>query len=1362
VAIAEIFLPLSCGARLVLAAPGGHRDSGYLAELAARHRITVMVFVPSALDVFLLEPAARALPDLRLTMVAGEVLVPALVDRFRALYDAELVNLYGPSECSIYATAWTCPADPPFRPVTIGRPGPEVIAVVADEHGAAAETGELFLGGPCVGDGYLGRPELDARSFVADPTERHPGRFYRTGDLVRVTEGGELEFLGRIDNQLKFRGFRVELGEIVSALLETFDLARAAVLPAPSPDGGVELHAFVVPRQGRQAPTGAATALAGRLPDYMIPVKWHAVDSLPLSPNGKLDTAALLAGRPAADTVAGDRLANLWRRATGLPTDDPDANLFELGGNSLTAARLLAFARAELGVDLRLDEFAAEPTLAALARARTARVADDLRAAARPAEGHAPLHPAQRRLWTLEQVLPGSPAYNIVTLHRIRGPLSVSALAAAVHEVIARHEPLRTTFHGGPEGPRQVISPSPTTGLVWSDLTAGEEWVAAIARTRFDVTAGPLLRVELAPVGPDEYRLVWCLHHLIADGWSLEVLWDDLAAAYQRQVRPDPVRYGDVASWAAGQRRDGDLDYWREHLGDAPVGVDLPWLAANRGPRSREHAGRVRLPLAASDLDRAARRERVTAAAMVLTAYAVVLSRWSGQDDLVIGAPLAGRHHPALDDVVGFFNSTVVLRARLAGCRTGRDALLRMAAELIDAQSHDVAPYDEVVAALGRGGSPLFDVWFNVFNYLSRPLRLPGLEVEALAAPLPGALFDLGLYVYPDALELIHDTERLDTGHATALVNDVHDVLTALVDDPDRPLWMIDGSAPNWSPLPDSPGCQALVKVVDRHEHRHPELIARSRELAGEWRSGGVGPGTVVPILGEASIELPAAVLAARRLGAAFAILDPAHPPAWRAAQQRVIESAPVGPDVAYVMFTSGSTAAPRAVTGSEEPVTAFLQRYTERFSLTSSDVFCLLSGYGHDPVLRDLLTPLWTGGRLEFPAPEVRADPARLLVWLADSGITVLHVTPLLADLLIASGGPVLPSVRLTCFGGDALPGRTVRGWRKLTPNSRVVNFYGCTETPQAGTWHEVRDDEPVLPVGASGPSGQLIVLRADGRVATVGQVGEICWRGRLSTLGYLGDPDATASRYRPDPAGEPGVVLVRTGDRGRLRPDGLVRVLGRGDGEVKIRGHRVDPSQLEAVLTGMDGVRGAAVLVVSGRLAACVVPAGPLSAPAVRDHLRGQLPAALVPELVLLVDELPLTPNGKLDRARLSELVSAAPAELPPASGMVAAVRAVWREVLGARSLDDNANFFDLGATSLTLLQAHARLSGTLSLGHEVLPVIALFEHCTVTSLAAHLDTVLGGARQPSPSTRIRRGGRHDQERAVRRAAHRVGVRP
>jgi amino acid adenylation domain-containing protein len=1384
VSIAEIFHPLSCGARLVLTQPGGHRDSGYLASAAARYAITVMVFVPSALDVFLLEPAARSLPALRLTMVAGEVLVPAVVDRFRARYDAELVNLYGPSECSIYATAWTCPSEPPYRPVTIGHPGPEVIAVVVDGDGAPATTGELYLGGPCVGEGYLDRPELNAAAFVADPTGRHPGRFYRTGDLVTVTPSGELEFLGRKDNQLKIRGFRVELGEITSVLLETFDLARAAVLPVPGSAGGTELHAFVVPRPDRTPPHGrdAAAALAGRLPDYMIPTRWTALDRLPVSPNGKLDSTALLAldDRPAPDSSAADPIADVWRRATGLPADDPHANLFELGGNSLTAARLLAFARTELGLDLRLDEFAGEPTLAALAKAATGDTGPDLRTFRRAGERTAPLHPAQRRLWLLEQVLPRSPAYNIVTLHRLSGPLDTAALTSAVHDVIRRHEALRTTFHNG----HQVIAPEPGTGLVITAPDDLDAWATEIARTRFDVGTGPLLRVELAQAGPGEHHLVWCLHHLIADGWSLEVLWDDLAAAYEGRSRPAPVRYGDAAAWAADHPDAHDLGYWQHHLAEAPAGTALPWRGRGQGPRSRERAARIRTALAAEAIERTARQERVTAAAVALTAYAVVLARWSGQDDLVIGAPLAGRDHPALDDVVGFFNSTVALRARLSGCTTSREALHRMAGELIAAQAHDNAPFDAVVAALGRHGTPLFDVWFNVFNYADRPLRLPGLTIQRHPAPLPGALFDLGLYVHPDALELIYDTDRLDPTDAEAFLTEVHTALTTLADDPAAPLTH---PRARTAPLPEPPPRRRLVDVISQHttgiavrapdgEYTYPELLARSRELATGH------PGTVVPITGAPTRDLPAAILGTRHTGAAFTLLDPAHPDDWRATQLRL--TAPgVDPSAAYVMFTSGSTATPRAVVGTEEPVTAFLHHYAQRFALGPADVFCLLSGYGHDPVLRDLLTPLWTGGRLEIPAPEVRADPARLRAWLAAAGVTVLHLTPLMADLISAAGGPLLPAVRLTCFGGDQLPAATVRAWRALAPASRTVNFYGCTETPQAGTWHEFTDEftEPTLPVGATGPSGHLVVLRPDGAFGGVGHVGEVCWRGRLATLGYLDDPDATARRYLPDPVGEPGVVLIRTGDSGRLRADGLVQVLGRRDGEVKVRGHRVDPGQVEAVLAGHHGVRAAAVTVVDARLGAAVVAVGAGGADGagrarsghrcdspgalereVRRYLREHLPAAMVPELVVVLDELPLTANGKLDRGRLRDrLLAEAPVERGPlpGAGVVAAIRGVWQEILGGGDIDDTANFFDLGATSLTLLRAHGHLCGALGLPADALPVIALYEHCSVVSLAAYLD---GGPARRADVHRTRRlERRHDRERAVRRAVH-EGVRP
>ncbi|MEV8097878.1 amino acid adenylation domain-containing protein [Kitasatospora sp. NPDC085879] len=1452
VSVGEIFWPLACGAALVVLESGAHRDPARLAEAVREHRVSVLHFVPSMLEVFLLEPATAALPPLRYLMVAGEALPEHLVAAARRVLDTRLLNLYGPSEATVYATAWTCPEQQPYGKVSIGTVLDRVTAVVLDEHGDTVPPGvpgELHLGGRGLADGYVNRPELTADMFVPDPAGPPGSRRYRTGDLAAMDADGVIDYLGRIDHQVKIRGFRIELGEVTAALLDRLPVAQAAVLP----NGSEELVAYLVPRPGTVAPDAeeARAAVAPLLPDYMVPGRWFVLPELPLTPNGKLDRAALprpaAAEHPAAPPDA-DTLTGLWCRTVG-PADDPDADAFALGASSLAVARLLASVRAELGVDLRYDVFAARPTLRALTEAAagavpTAPGETGIPTGLRPDPARAPLHPGQRRLWLLDRLRPLGPGYNVLALRRLRGPLDPAALDAAFRDVVDRHQALRTTIRAENGVPVQHIAPRAETGLTVTVLPsdrpeAAHAWADELAARELDIADGPAYLAGLARGADDDHWLLLSLHHLVADGWSLEILLRDLGDCYRartgRALPPPPpaAQYGDIAAWAerqaGGARHEEALDHWRTRLADAPTTLDLPWRGTPEPPRGTALRHSRTLPPELSErLRAAARHERVTPAALALAAYAVTLSRWTGTDDLLIGTPLAGRDHPDLADAVGFFNQTVVLRMELAGLASGRAALRAAAGELARATAHQQASFDEVVAALGGprdpGGNPLFQAWFNVLNYQEQRLDLPGVEVEPLPAPLPGVLFDLGLYVADQGrdvtVELVHDQDRLDGADGELIHRHILDLLERIATDPAAPL-----ADPGALPAVRRAGAPAaaapLAARIADHAGRTPErpavhgpdgsldyrtLVAGAEELAEVLRAHGAGPHTAVAVHGAPDTGFPVALLAVRRTGAAVVVLDPAHPPQWRAAQQEqvrpvavvapvpgrpgelTVESTPwTGTDArlpdhgaqpAYVSFTSGTTARPRPVIGAEPPVTAFLDWYARRYGLTAEDRFCLLSGYGHDPAWRDLWTPLWLGAGLHIPPAEVRAEPHALLGWLRTERVTVLHLTPVTAQLLVAAArdtADTLDAVRLVCFAGDALPWSTVAAVRRLAPRARTVNFYGVTETPQAATAHEIGEVPAVdgtVPVGAAGAASELVLRRPDGSWAAPGERAEIWVRCTLPTLGYLHDPGTTAARYLPDPWGEPGARLVRTGDFGRLRADGTVQVEGRTDAQVKVRGNRVDPRQLEACLRGLQGVAHAlaTAATVQGavRLVAAVVPeervAGEVTAASVRARVRAVLPGPLVPETVLLLPALPVTANGKADLAAVRAL-AVAEAEQPRAdgghdrpagpagSGSAAALRRLWEEVLGVSGFGDDANFFDLGGTSLTVLQVHGRLT---ELTQREVPAVALFQYSTVRALAAFLDE--GAEHVDGGRDRVReRSGWASREAAQRRRAAR-----
>ncbi len=1434
VCVGEVFWPLASGAGLVVLESGAQRDPGRIAQVVREAGVTVLHFVPSMLEVFLLHPDAAGLPPLRYVMIAGEALPEPVLRSARRLLDARLLNLYGPSEAAVYATSWTCPDAEPLGAVTIGTAIAGVRAVVLGEDGQPVPRGtpgELHLGGAGLADGYLGRPDLTARMFVPDPWDAHGGRLYRTGDLASIGADGTIEYLGRIDHQVKIRGFRVELGEVTAAVLDRLPVAQAAVLPYR----GEALTAYLVARPGGEPPSARAAraALEPVLPDYMVPTHWVPVPELPLTANGKLDRAALpdpvpatgdeRAAEPGGEGPAAET-ARAWHRLIG--PADPDADAFRLGANSLAVARLLATVRAATGADVRFDEFAARPTLRALtehvlADGGTATPGDTvIPSGARPDPARAPLHPGQRRLWVLERISPTGAAYNVLGLRRLTGPLDRAALAAAVRDVTARHEALRTTVREDADGPYQAVAAEARVELEFTELASGDEavraWAGELAARELPVDRGPVFAAGLARQGAGRHWLMLSFHHLLADGWSLEVFLRDLGTAYRRRtgapcpVEEPPAQYGDVAAWAAaghgGPGHERDLAHWRERLADAPTTVDLPWRTGPVPP-DLPAAGRFAATLPAGLADRlreTARAEGVTPAALALAAWAVTLARFGGRPDVLIGTPLAGREHPAVGDSVGFFNRTVVLRAQLEDCVTHRDAVTAARTELATATAHSRPGFDEVVAAVGAdrtpGTNPLFQVWFNVLNYAESGLELPGVDVTTHPAPLPGVLFDLGLYVHDHGrdvtVELVHAPARLDGGTARLMHRHVLDVLAAVAADPGTALAAGPLPAPPAAPVA-APPADTLTGRAARWERERPgdlavhgpdttlsyaELGLRTGRLAAALTAQGAGPRTVVAVEGTPGAAFAEALLAVRRTGAAVVVLDPAHPAAWRTAQQErthpvallrpapdaggrmMVEStawtatAPPlpagGPDPAYVSFTSGTTSLPRPVLGAEPPVTAFLEWYRQHYGLDGRDRFCLLSGYGHDPMWRDVFTPLWLGAQLHVPPAAVRAEPRALLDFLRERRVTVLHLTPVTAQLLASAARPgtvELPDVRLVCLAGEALPWSTAGAVRALAPAARVADFYGVTETPQAATATDV-PREPVpgtatVPVGPAGAAAQLVLRRADGGWAGEGERAEIWIRCALPTLGYLDDPRTTAARYLPDPWGEPGTVLVRTGDFGRRLPDGHVVVEGRVDAQVKVRGNRVDPRQLEAVLRQVPGAAAAlATAVDTGggmRLVACVVPrerSGGPTAESVRAHVRGLLPAPLVPETVLVLDALPVTPNGKADLAAVRALAAAeaergrraprvaAGSALAP-GGTAARIRAVWEQVLGVCGFGDDANFFDLGGSSLSLLEAHRRLvEDGVAPG---LQVLTLFQYSTVRALAQHL-----GSAQPRPA--------------------------
>ncbi|TDV43067.1 non-ribosomal peptide synthetase, partial [Actinophytocola oryzae] len=838
VSVWEFLATLTSGATLVMARPGGHREPGYLVDVIRRERITILHFVPSMLREFLRNLDAGAVPTLRQVFCSGEALSGDLRDEFVAKVPAGLHNLYGPTEASIDVTAWDCGHGDGQAP-PIGAPITNTRVYVLDGRlrpvppGVA---GELYLAGTPLARGYLRRPGLTADRFVACPFGAGE-RMYRTGDVVRWRYDGNLEYLGRTDDQVKIRGFRVEPAEVEAVLAGHSRTAQSVVVAREDRPGEPRLVAYVVAHGDSTGLTGELREyLRERLPDYLVPAAFVPLDRIPLSANGKVDRRALPTPDYTAQAGSGggprdpreELLCGLFAEVLGLPEVGVADGFFDLGGHSLLATRLVSRVRVVMGVELSVRAVFEAPTVAGLAR-RVRDATGLVRPALRPVDSpeRIPLSFAQQRLWFLQQLEGPNPVYNIPLVLRMSGDLDVGSLRSALDDVVARHEPLRTTFTDVDGDPAQTIRDGVRVFLPIADLDSGrlEAAVTEVVGHRFDLAADLPLRASLFRVtDTGDWVLVLVVHHAATDGWSMAPLSRDLSLAYTARVAgvapdwsPLPVRYADYAVWQRellGDLSDSDsqvagqLDYWTTALAGLPEQAGLP------GDRPRpvvaSHRGGsvdVRLDAAAHEaVVDLARRSGTSVFMVLLAGLAGVLSRLGAGSDIPVGTPVAGRTDEALDDLVGFFVNTLVLRMDTGGDPSFAELLGRVRETALSAYANQDVPFERLVDVLNPHRSlahhPLFQVMLVLQNNVDTAIELPGLTVTRERLSRPNARFDLTFNLRerraPDGRpagitgRVTFTTDLYDQGTIESLVRRWSQLLRVVTADSDVPVCRVD------------------------------------------------------------------------------------------------------------------------------------------------------------------------------------------------------------------------------------------------------------------------------------------------------------------------------------------------------------------------------------------------------------------------------------------------------------------------------------------------------------------------------------------------------------------------------------------
>ncbi|WP_405824641.1 amino acid adenylation domain-containing protein [Streptomyces sp. NBC_01390] len=968
VSVWEFFWPLITGAALVVAKPEGHKDPFYLAGLIQEQGITTVHFVPSMLQLFLEEPTAAGCLGLRRVMCSGEALPDELAQRFRAVLPAELHNLYGPTEASVDVTA-TQVSESAGR-VSIGRPVWNTRAYVLDaglRPVPPGVAGELYLAGVQLARGYLGRPELTAERFTADPFGEPGSRMYRTGDLARWTTEGTLEYLGRTDDQVKIRGFRIELGEIEAVLTRHDTVAQVSVVARDQ-----QLVAYVVPAAHVVPATSAASAVsvasvgvdtatlrrhtAAALPGHMIPAAFVVLDALPLTPNGKLDRRALpapdfTATASAAGTGEGlprtpreEILCSLFADVLGLARVGIHDDFFTLGGHSLVAMRLAARIRATLAADVSLRTVFEAPTVARLAERLKGTGVESgeemgaglpvLAPAERPER--LPLSFAQQRLWVLYRVEGPSPTYNIPLAWRLTGRLDAAALQLAVDDLVARHEPLRTVFPEEDGRAYQLIlEPGQSRVELATETVRDEEELAErlaeAAAHGFELDREAPLRAHLFRTAEDEHVLLLLLHHIAGDEWSDAPLNRDLAVAYEARVAgraperaPLPVQYADYSLWQRamlGDEQDPEslafrqLAFWKRTLAGLPEELALP-IDRPRPLEATYRGGAATIHLDAeltAGLRELARSSNVSMFMVVQAAVAALLTRLGAGTDIPLGSPIAGRSEEALEDLVGFFLNTLVLRTDTSGDPAFRELLARVRETDLAAFDHQDVPFERVVDALNPARSlsrhPLFQVMVVYLAAGVDGAGLAGLESRREELGADTAKFDLSFDFVEraggDGVDgvLEYSADLFDPATAATIAERLVRLLQAVAVAPDTPIGRIDilGTAERhrilteWNARPllsDPTTVPALFErqaalspdapavASDGIELTYARLNAEANRLARLLVARGAGPERLVALALPRTARTLLAVLAVHKAGAAYLPLDPDAPAA--------------------------------------------------------------------------------------------------------------------------------------------------------------------------------------------------------------------------------------------------------------------------------------------------------------------------------------------------------------------------------------------------------------------------------------------------------------------------------------------------
>ncbi len=1395
----EVWGSLLNGASLIVYPPG-RLALAELKEFIAKERITSALFTARLFTLLADEADLESLQGMKEILSGGEAMSLAAAKKLsERLPKCRIVNAYGPTENSVVSTFY------PIHPeelkkgatVPIGRPIANSGVYLLDRNrqlvpfGAA---GELVCSGDGIAGGYWERNELTSEVFLPDPFSlRSNSKMYLSGDLVRFLSDGNLEYLGRMDNQIKIRGFRIELGEIEETIKHFPKVIDSIVLVIEETPGDKKLVAYVETGKETLNEDDLRSAASKELPGYMVPSFFVLMEKFPVTPNQKIDRKALPSpvvgkkGKAAFKTATEKAIAAIWSKILHVEHIAPDDHFFKLGGDSIHAMQVISHLEKELQIDISIDQLFKYPVLSEFASQTEKGGSSKEKIPKRKVHSPIPLSLNEESLWLLEKFQPGSLAYMLPFAFRIEGTVDVKRLKVSLEKILQRHEALRTRFIEKNGNGLQSIEKQCSDAFIELQLNEKEglEFIRKQAAVGMDLTQLPLLQIHIIKVQSDLYLVLFRAHHIIFDGWSAGVFFQEWTAT---QPLPDlPIQYGDFSEWQREFLQTEDainqLDYWKNQLSGAPELFELPWDK----PRLSQFSGKgdcAKLEFSeelSRSLIEAAKQQGVTAFVLLIAAYKVLLYRYSGKEDILIGTPFANRNRAELEPLIGFFVQMLAIRSNITGDFS--EFVQQVNLTMSDAYQNGDIPFEKIVYELNptRNPSynPVFQVGFGLENIADTSIDLEGAKVKEIALESKVAKFDMHLTMKEVEGKfrcyLEYCTDLFEKQTCQSMLRHFETLLRGIVENPKEKIALIPlmkkveqrQITVEWNdttaPYPRDESIPSLFeKIVAElperaamrflgEEMTYRQLNEKSNQFAHYLQEQGVKKGDFVGISLDRSFELIIGLLGILKAGAAYVPIDGAYP-AER--QEFMIENSgirahvkqemfaamktestenlglEVGPlDLAYINYTSGSTGRPKGVEVPHRGVIRLIKN-SGFFEPTPQDRVLNMASISFDATTAEIWGALLNGACLcIFPQKKLSLD--ELGTFLVNEKITYGLFTARLFNLLVEQQLSSLKQMKCMASGGEAMSVYHSKIAFEALPNCQLVNAYGPTENSVCTTFYVIHDLSKIeqnVPIGRPINNTTVYVLDANRQPVPVGVHGELYTGGDGLAKGYLKRPDLTDEKFLPNPFGEG--KLYQTGDLVKFLPDGNLVYMGRIDNQVKIRGFRIELGEVEDVLRHYEKLADCIAMAredVPGEkhLVVYVEPkmGENLTKEEINDYAASKLPKYMVPSFFIVLDKFPVTANGKIDRKALPSPIEALESRAfdPPQTPIEQVIADTWSALLKIPKVGRKDHFFHLGGHSI----AAAQLSSLVSTEFGVqVPVGLIFEDSILEKYAKQIE--------------------------------------